>query len=405
MKKIFIAALAVALFAAFTLPAYAFESEFGGYWRTRAFTQKEFSGQDDGAQDATRTDSRTRLYYTAKFSENFKFVNKFEFNTTWGDDDGGDIGADGDTFKVKNSYVDFTTGDMNFKVGTQGTVLARGFLFDDDFSGVVATYNAGTVSVPFMWIKVNEEDVDGTVTYFDRDGLTITSDAEADMYAINPTFNVNDNLSVNPFLLFTKVEGEDTNIYFAGANVDTKVGDASVWATLIYEFGEVADIDTTGYLVAAGADAPVDEMISVHGEFFYASAKDDDEDIDAFVAPPGKSYYWSEIMGLGILDNQASAGAPGDAIFNTMAVNAGVTVKPMDKLTVKADVWFAQLVEKDFTANGEDELGTEVDLVATYNIMDNLNLDLVGAYLFAGDATGGGDEDPYELGTRLSFSF
>jgi hypothetical protein len=37
-----------------------------------------------------------------------------------------------------------------------------------------------------------------------------------------------------------------------------------------------------------------------------------------------------------------------------------------------------------------------------------LNLDLVGAYLFADDATsvdGDNDEDPYELGARLSISF
>ena len=43
--------------------------------------------------------------------------------------------------------------------------------------------------------------------------------------------------------------------------------------------------------------------------------------------------------------------------------------------------------------------------------MDNLNLDIVAAYLFTGDATykqgrGGADqEDAYEIGTQLSLSF
>jgi len=40
--------------------------------------------------------------------------------------------------------------------------------------------------------------------------------------------------------------------------------------------------------------------------------------------------------------------------------------------------------------------------------VDNLKLEVVGAYLFADDATtGGGDnaDDPYEIGTRLSLSF
>ena len=58
--------------------------------------------------------------------------------------------------------------------------------------------------------------------------------------------------------------------------------------------------------------------------------------------------------------------------------------------------------------NGEDELGVEVDLRASYEIIEDLHLDLIAAYLFAGDATslaGGNDEDPYEVGTRLSLRF
>ena len=44
----------------------------------------------------------------------------------------------------------------------------------------------------------------------------------------------------------------------------------------------------------------------------------------------------------------------------------------------------------------------------TYSVMKNLNLDLIAAYLFAGDATTGGADnrkDPYELGAMMSFSF
>jgi hypothetical protein len=41
--------------------------------------------------------------------------------------------------------------------------------------------------------------------------------------------------------------------------------------------------------------------------------------------------------------------------------------------------------------------------------MENLNLDVVGAYLFAGDATAlpgdTNDNDPYLIGSRLSLSF
>ena len=50
-------------------------------------------------------------------------------------------------------------------------------------------------------------------------------------------------------------------------------------------------------------------------------------------------------MGLGIFDNDASQGSPGDDITNIWAANVGVTIKPMDKLTFNFDAWYAQLAE------------------------------------------------------------
>ena len=78
----------------------------------------------------------------------------------------------------------------------------------------------------------------------------------------------------------------------------------------------------------------------------------------------------------------------------------------MDKLKVTADLWWAKLAEEN--TFGEDELGIEADVIITYQLVEGLNLDIVGAYLFAGDALsadGKNDKDPYELGTRLSLSF
>ncbi len=98
MKKFSILLVAAIMVLALTMPAAAFENEFGGYWRTRFVTQMGFSGTDDSrynTKDYNFTDTRTRLFYTAKFSENLKFVNKFEFNATWGQNGGyGQLGAD-----------------------------------------------------------------------------------------------------------------------------------------------------------------------------------------------------------------------------------------------------------------------------------------------------------------------
>ena len=74
MKKLLFLLLTAAIVVVLANPASAFDSEFGGYWRTRAYSQSNFSGTDTGARDLTQVDTRGRLFYTAVFSEDLKFV-------------------------------------------------------------------------------------------------------------------------------------------------------------------------------------------------------------------------------------------------------------------------------------------------------------------------------------------
>lgn len=399
MKKIIASAVGLALVGGVAVTtASAVESQFGGYWRTRMFAQSDFSGADN--PDYNRTDNRTRLYYTAKFNDEFKFVNRFEFNSNWGDDNGGDIGSDGDTFRVKHSYADFTLGNVHTSIGQQGRTLSRGFLFADDFSGAVITPTFGSFSLPVTYFLAVDDDVrqpgyDGGDVHF--------------VHAA-PTFTL-DNWTLTPSLAYLNETGVDNNMAWIGLDVDAKFDSFSAWGTAIFNTGEYEDLDTgangdaEGFLVGAGAEAGI-----FHGQAFYATGDDDDADgdVDTFIGAPGQSYYWSEIMGYGIFDNQASAGAPGDKISNIMAVNLGVTLKPMEKMKLDFDVWYAALAEDNI--NGDDALGVEFDAKLTYALMDDLNAEFVFAYLMADDATvtapeTSNDEDAIEAGVRLSLKF
>lgn len=194
--------------------------------------------------------------------------------------------------------------------------------------------------------------------------------------------------------------------------MDANVGPTAVWFTGIYEFGTIEgatgfdDTDVSAYLLGLGGSTDVDK-INIHGQIFYASGQDpDEEDLTAFFVPAGQSYYWAEIMGYGIFDNQVSNASCADKISDIMALNLGVSFKASDKLTLNGDLWFAQLAEDD--ANGNTDLGTEIDLSANYKLFDNVTLDVVAAYLVAGDATTGESDDeadPMEIGTRISLSF
>jgi hypothetical protein len=183
--------------------------------------------------------------------------------------------------------------------------------------------------------------------------------------------------------------------------------------------GDTDDVDLSGWLFAAGGNVGFGETgflgdFGLHSEFFIASGDDSDADDDfdddwEAVLNPFGSYYWSEIMGYGILDNAAAAGSPADRINNIWAINLGVDMKPLDKLKVTLDYWYAELLEEEQRLNEEDKLGHEINMVVTYELVEGLNLDLIGAYLFADDAVASGtrsnNEDPYEYGAQLSLSF
>jgi hypothetical protein len=447
MKKLSSILFAALLVAVFTLPAAAVEHEFGGYWRTRFFMNRDFSGSSDRTEDErldrSEVDTRTRLYYTAILNDNLKLVNKFEMNANWGNGndeeefentDGddvtvvtsseyGDIGTDGLSVLVKNSYADATFGIVNTKVGAQGAAVARGFLFDADFAGVVLNFDIDAIKIPLYWIRMDEGGVG-------KDA----NDGDADMYGISPSFGFG-GVSINPLLFWATTQDagqsdefsafsgvEKINLYFLGVNADVTFGPAKAWFTGIYEDGKAEaaatgadDLDVSAFLVALGGGANFG-MFEAHGQVFYATGDDDDEDDDEiteFYVPNGQSYYWSEIMGLGTFDDQTSNGSPGDQIFDILAVGLGGSVSPMEKLTIGLDIWYAQRAEKqDPPEDSDDEkkLGTEVDFTVTYTLLEDLNLKVVAAYLFAGEGTDPTDDNddtanPFELGAQISFGF
>jgi hypothetical protein len=277
-------------------------------------------------------------------------------------------------------------------------------------------YSGDGFSFPFVWAKVVEG---GRGNDF--------NDFDVDLYAIKPSFMLG-GATLTPTIayLYSK-DGEgyiantdEIGVWFAGLDADVKFGSgSSFWFTGIYEGGSIdlndgvdkATLDVGAYLLALGATINMGAL-DIHGQAFYATGDDEGtlNESEQFVVPGDmQMYYWSEIMGKGLFDNQVSANSCGDDITNIEAVNIGIGLAMNDKVKLTADIWHARLVE--VAAGAEETLGTEVDLKLTYAVMRNLNLDLVGAYLLAGDATykklpGGDDEsNPYEVGAKLSFNF
>ena len=424
MKKLLVFGLATLLVIAFCIPASALENVFGGYWRVRGFTNKDFDGDSDGTLDETRTDTRTRLYYTAILNDNLKFVNKFEMDAVFGGQGGyGDFGADGVSVEVKNSYADFNTGPLNWKLGVQGAAIGRSLIFDNDFSGAQVLYKADKWWLRGTWLKAYEGGQGTSRNKEDYDGVALES-----------SIGLGEAGDIRPYVVYSWSKrfqggaaatgvanilpaGNDADIYWLGLDTDIAVGPVALYGSFAYSGGTIDgqgnddDIDLKGYVVLLGADVPLGPA-TLHTQGFYVSGDgaknfNDGADFNGFVGL-SDSYYWSEIMGYGIFDQNLPAGSPGDKLTNIYAVNLGATIKPFDKLSIRGDLWYAGKPQDD-PVTDEDKLGVEGNLKITYELVEGLNLDLVGAYLWADDAVAldddGNDEDPYEVGFRTSLSF
>ena len=423
MKKCLTLLMAVGLVLALSLPAFAAgpENIFGGYWRTRFTSEQNFSGTDNGKNDRTFVDTRARFFYTAKFPD-MKWNLAFEWNTDWGNPDkGGGVGTDGtDIWRFKWANTDFNLGGINFVVGLQGGKLLRGFLFSDDFTGVTATYKGKGFDLPFMWIHAYEGNTNGN-------GKDV-NDKDVDIYAVTPSFKIGD-LKVNAALAYAYSKDasdydmskdgdahnfQKLNLYYVGVDVAQQYKSGSGWwALAAYNGGDYDDatgksVDVGGYVLSFNA-AMVMGPMDLHTHNFYLSGDDrSTSDNEGWFRLKGISYgvgvtNYAEILGLG---NFGGGVGTSNKPTNIWTVSGGVGYKVTPALKLQADVWHARLAEDD--SKGNNEMGTEVDLVADYKLTQNIGLNAVAAYLFAGDALTGGasnDKDPYCLGMRLQIRF
>jgi hypothetical protein len=427
MKKLLVFGLAALLVIAFCVPASALENVFGGYWRVRGYKMKNFTGEDDNNDlDSTQTTTRTRLYYTAVLNDNLKFVNKFEMDAVFGgqgDDSYGDLGADGVKVEVKNSYADFNLGPTSWKLGVQGAAIGRSLVFDNDYAGAELVYWGNEDKTWWLrgrWIKPYEA------------GTGNTNKQDYDAVSLEASVNLGEAGSIRPYGVYSWSkrfqgadaingvsripDGNNADIYWLGLDADFTLGSVALYGSVVGSLGTLDgqdgadDTDLKGYVVLLGADIPIGPA-TIHTQGFYASGDaaepERGSDVNGYVGL-SDSYYWSEIMGYGTLDDVAvSAGSPGDKLTNIWAVNLGATIKPFDKLSIRGDVWYAEKPEDDFVTD-EDKLGIEGDLHINYELVEGLNLELIAAYLWADDATstdGDNDEDPYEIGFQTSLSF
>lgn len=276
-----------------------------------------------------------------------------------------------------------------------------------------------------MWNKGNHP---GISTY----ALT----EEDEIYFISPAIRLGD-ISVSPYLMYqiknpfgsatdplpvtppggrAPEEGVPLplnalgNSCFWGIDLDARLEAASAWFSGIYEKGSPRERGAMGvFLVSAGGGVDLGNT-GLHGQAVYTAGKESpNKEENGFLTPKSASYFWSEMLGDRSLTNENEIPDNGpDKTTNVMALNLGASHKPTENLTVKADIWYALLadpgMDETVSKKKPGDLGTEIDITVSYEVIKGLNVDMIAAYLISGQASEA-KENPLGLGTQFSLDF
>jgi hypothetical protein len=510
MKKHLVMLVAILAIVAITVPAFAVEFKYGGMYRLRWQSNDNlvdgkdrdsgtiFSGDRDDNQNYM--DQRFRMYFSFVGSENLQVVTKWEVDTLWGNSfdkftTGGGVGADSINLEMKNAYLDFNVPytPVRSTLGVQGLTLLTGWMIDDDFSAAKFSAKFDPIRVTIGYIAAQNNDV--TTTQENIDDVFISLDyAEGPWKAslvglfqdghntdvstffnprmstgsitqgggftfLNPVFGL-----VNSAGIVTAVGGvpvaNDNLLFDLGINLGYKIDWISAYINFVKNFGSFdvfpsltdRSIDYTGYMVEGRGDVFYGPFTFSLGGFLASGDQfnpaNDDEDGN-FRYPRGASHYWSEIMGLGSLDqsvggsylnpvratpantktgdqlnNQAKL-RPGDRGYqaadvpsNLWMVNAGFAYQALEKTKLTFNYYYIGTQEdvlSGFHRSGgvidglrfDNSVGHELDFYIDQGVVDGLNLRIVGAYLIAneGFTINNGDDDAWEAGMVLQWHF
>ncbi len=393
-------------------------------------------------------------------------------DTRWGNpggrvgpSSGGGVGADGVNVETKSAYVEFgiPSTPVIASVGIQGLQLLDSWIIDDDFSAAVLKakwepfgFQAGYIAAQNLNVSDENANIDSFFLSADYNGNV----GPGALYG-NLVFYYQDGHSTFvstglPGSLTTPARAipslgliDSNQLFDLGFKLGYKMDWMSAYFNFVKNFGSVEltegpDSDYTGWMIDGGASffwGPY--TFNIGG--FYTSGQDlrsdgvidpatgeinleNVRDIERFTYPLATSKYFSEIIGGGIFDNDdighrlpdgSLSGAWAGYGFpsNIWTITVGGAWQALEKTKVAASYWYFATSEKVPGYNSfreidgikwENEIGHELNLNITQGIVDGLNLDIVGAYLFTGDAysmEASGDDNVYEVGARLQWNF
>jgi hypothetical protein len=442
--------LAISIALAMATPALAFNLEWHGDLNNRASysTQADTStrissdsavyysidGQDNitvpAGVDFTKNSKdagffaelKYRLHMVASDDEQkVKGVLGFEFGSNkYGDTRTGLGGDNKDTLELRWAYTDIELpfdSASRLSVGLQ-PVGYNAFVWSDNAAGVKWSRKTGHFAYSLGWWRTDWVPTSGAAGADDNQN--------GELYAADVTYVADNGNALNGFVIF-RDQGEDVSFGTVDVTRDSEIwlglsgkgswGNLSAMATGVYLTGEVKtdsvtdELDRSAYLLHAQADYKMDKLTFTLGGL-YASGDDDptDDDLENFDHIDISTAVLGSVV---IFDNFADDNSPSQAFYVFDQGYKIIYLGAKYALNDKTDVWGKYFWHNTAEDNllGDDEIGHEFVVGASYKIMKGVTAAINAGYLVAGDALDStvvstdDADDIFRTDAKLQFKF
>lgn len=426
MKKLFLGSLALSLVLAFAMPAAAVDVKVSGEFYVAGYYDDNGDLMDEEAgtngSSSAWYNQRLRLQTEFKINPAVTLVTRFDAMEGYWDAPEGPTeyaaGRDDDNIDFDRAYLVINSKYGKFEIGHKA-------------GGAWGTWFADTeTDVPRMqWTKMISGWIVGAILEKAREADRGTDYTDRDndkpmAYIVKPfKGGVAGLLYVYVDYAFWKPNGFNMNYHLLEPYVKAKFGNIYVEAEFDYAFGTLRewddgipfdDVDKKAYSWYVNAKYFLGNAY-VGGQVAFVQGDDDPADDEDTNGPTGSDYNpclvlwndelfkWSgQALGQGLGGNSTT-----DSMTNAWLYQIYAGISPIKGLDIFASYSYAKADEQLNAI--DDEIGQEVDVTATYKVLDNLEYMVGFGYFMAGDwykANKGQEIDnDYVVMHKLTMSF
>lgn len=380
MKRILLSVFAVAITAAWAVPASAGGVTFGAQYRLRGeYTNNGVSAgtadYDDDIDDSSDFwTQRIRLTANATATDDVTAKITIQDTRTFGatsllsNDGSNSIDLHEAYVNIANLFgtpVALRAGRQELNYGSQR--LIGGFGWSNEgraFDGFKFMYSNDAVDVDVFTTTITEDGTGNDDTSFSGIYATIKEivpNNTVDLYLLN----VSDNIAMKQYTIGARIAGA-----MSGVDYTLEVP---------FQFGEAtstSDYDAWAAAITAGYTLPTPLKVRIGVEYDFATGQDSSGDVTSFsnLYPTNHGHF-----GIGDIVNKWSN-------ISAWSVNASANVT--EQLNLYIAYWNYKEDEATVPANG-DNLGGEIDLVAKYKYNNNVGVEAGISRFMPDDATTG----------------